>query len=271
MLTHDPTLKIGCIKDVAAVKKTFEEICAVTDYHFCSIEISGKNYTYENLFKTLGSVGHNNDVTVFYYSGHGFSYKNGSRYKYPQLDMRTPGNQPDFNKIDFIEKNTANLKVLLQIMRLYGGRVNIAIADCCNTVIPFARKKASATEINIANDVMVAPTKKITKELYANHSNEVGVLVSSSTHGQPAITNNEIGSIFTHHFTKTIKGLLSKRSMTKQYFPWIKVLKTTAQKAFKESREYDIGNGIAGKQKAVFEVYLESDVDYDKRMTKEGW
>lgn len=110
-------------------------------------------------------MGHNNDVTVFYYSGHGFSYKNGSHYKYPQLDMRTPGNQPDFNKIDFIEKNTANLKVLLQIMRLYGGRVNIAIADCCNTVIPFARKKASATEINIANDIMVAPTKKFYKRI----------------------------------------------------------------------------------------------------------
>ena len=49
------------------------------------------------------------------------------------------------------------------------------------------------------------------------------------------------------------------------------MLKTTGQKAFKESREYDIGNGIAGKQKVIFEVYLESDVDYDKRMIKEGW
>ncbi len=268
--THDPALKIGCAKDAVAVKKTFAEICTHTGYYFCSIEITGYNYNYKNLFKTLDSVGLYNDVTVFYYSGHGFSYQKDRRYKYPQLDMRSHNNQPDFNKIDFIEENTANLKVLLQMMRLYGGRINIAIADCCNTVIKFPRKKESATEIDIANDVMVAASDKFTKQLYADHRNQVCVLVSSSTHGQPAITDNEIGSIFTYHFTKTIKGLLLKHTTTGQYFPWVKVLKTTAEKAFKESRGYDIGNGIAGKQKAVFEVYIESDDNYEKRMSKHG-
>jgi len=268
--THDPILKISGAKDAIEVKKTFAEICAYTGYHFCSIEITGVNYNYKNLFKTLDSVGLYNDVTVFYFSGHGFRYQNDSRYKYPQLDMRSHDNQPDFNKINFIEENTENLKVLLQIMRLYGGRINIAIADCCNTVIKFPRKKESATEIDIANDVMVAASKTFTKQLYADHSNQVCVLVSSSTHGQPALADNEIGSIFTHHFTKIIQSLLVKKSNPSQYFPWVKVLKTTAEKAFKESNKYNIGNGVAGKQKAVFEVYIESDDNYEKRMSKQG-
>ena len=95
-------------------------------------------------------------------------------------------------------------------------------------------------------------------------------MVSSSTHGQPAIADTELGSIFTHYFTKIIKGLPTKQSKTGQYFPWIKVLKTTVEKAFQESNKYNIGNGVAGKQKDVFEVYIESDNNYEKRMSKQG-
>ena len=268
--THDPTLCVACVKDSAAVKKTFEEISAHTGYHLCCIEISGKNYSNKNLFSALHSVGYFNDVTVFYYSGHGYSYENDSRYKYPQLDMRSHNNQPHFNKIDFIEKNTNNLKTLLTMMMWRGGRINIAIADCCNTTIPFKRKKASTTDMEIVEDVMIRVSKKFSKKLYDDKDNMVSVLVSSSTHGQPSISDNEIGSIFTHHFTKTIKSLLAKKSKPSQYFPWVKVLKTTAEKAFKESRTYNIGNGIAGKQKAVFEIFIESDESYAKRAGKDG-
>ena len=268
--THDPTLCVGCTKDAAAVKKTFEDICDHTGYNFCCIEISGKNYSNKNLFKAFDSMGTRNDVTVFYFSGHGYSYQKDSRYKYPQLDMRIHSNQPDFNKIDFIEQHTENLKTLLLKMMWRAGRVNIAIADCCNTTISFKRKKDSRTDMEIAEDVMVRVSKKFTKQLYADNDNMVSILISSSTQGQPAIADNEIGSIFTHHFTKTIESLLAKKSTTSQYFPWVKVLKVASDKAFKASRGYDIGNGIAGKQKAVFEVFIESDGDYDKRMAKDG-
>ena len=264
--THDPALCTGCVKDAAAIKKVFKEICEHTGYAFCSIEVSGKNYSEKNLFKAFDSMGLYNDVTVFYYSGHGFSYKKDSKSKYPQLDMRRHSNRKDFNKIDFIENNTQNLKVLLQIMRFNGGRINIAIADCCNTTIPFLRQKASIKDMVIADGVMVAQSKRFTKKLYADEDNMVCVLVSYSTQGQPAIADNEIGSIFTHYFTQTIKTLITKHSKTNQFFPWVKVLKTTAEKAFKESKGYNIGNGIAGKQKAVFEIYIESDAAYKKRM-----
>jgi hypothetical protein len=55
--------------------------------------------------------------------------------------MRSHNNKADFNKIDFIEKHTENLAVVLNLMRFNGGRINIAIADCCNTTIPFYRKR----------------------------------------------------------------------------------------------------------------------------------
>jgi siroheme synthase (precorrin-2 oxidase/ferrochelatase) len=64
--THDPALCTGCVKDADAVKNTFKTICLNTDYNFCCIEISGKNYSRKNLLIAIDSMGLYNDVTVFY-------------------------------------------------------------------------------------------------------------------------------------------------------------------------------------------------------------
>jgi hypothetical protein len=257
--THDPALSVGCVKDAKAIRKTFKTICSDTDYNFCCIEISGNNYSRENLLETIRSIGLYNNVTVFYYSGHGFSYAKDSRSKYPQIDMRSHSNNADFNKIDFIEKHTDNLAVLLNVMRFMGGRINIAIADCCNTTIPFSRKKDSIKEMNIVDGIMPRASKALTKKLFTDFNNGISILVSSSVQGHPAITDTAIGSIFTYRFTETIKTLLAKELKTKDYIPWLKVLKATAGKAFKDSKNYDVGNGIAGKQKAVFEVFIDKE------------
>ncbi|MGI8635726.1 MAG: hypothetical protein ACR2KZ_10020, partial [Segetibacter sp.] len=194
-----------------------------------------------------------------YYSGHGFSYAKDRGSKYPQLDMRSHNNNADFNKIDFIEKHTYNLAVILTFMRFNGARINIAIADCCNTTIPFFRAKDSIKEMNVAGGVLPPLSKVLTKKMFIDSHKAISILVSSSVQGQPAITDTSIGSIFTYCFTETIKTLLAKELKTNHYLPWLKVLKTTSVKAFKDSKSYDIGNGIAGKQKAVFEVFIDNE------------
>ena len=257
--THDPELCTGCVKDADAVKNTFKAICSDTGYNFCCIEISGKNYSRENLLKAIDSMGLYNDVGVLYYSGHGFSYAKDRKSKYPQIDMRSHNNNADFNEMNFIEKHTENLAVVLNLMRFSGSRINIAIADCCNTTIHHHRKKDSIKEMNVVDGIMPAVSKVLTKKLFTDFHNSISILVSSSVQGQPAITDTAIGSIFTNCFTETIKTLLAKEMKTKEYIPWLKVLKATAAKAFKDSKSYDIGNGIAGKQKAVFEVFIDNE------------
>ncbi|MEO7393606.1 MAG: caspase family protein [Chitinophagaceae bacterium] len=257
--TLDPALSTGCAKDAKAVRNTFKKICSETDYNFCCIEISDINYSRENLLKAIDSIGLYNDVTVFYYSGHGFSYAKDSKSKYPQIDMRRHNSRADFSKIDFIEKHTENLAVVLNLMRFKGGRINIALADCCNTTIPFFRKKDGIKEMNVVDGIMPPVSKVLTKKLFTDFNNAVSILVSSSVQGQPAISDSAIGSIFTYCFTETIKTVLAKELKTNNYFPWLKVLKATSAKAFNDSKNYDIGNGIAGEQKAVFEVFIDKE------------
>ena len=258
--THDPELRRGCLKDAAAIKNIFQNLCNETLYNFYCIEISGNNYNKKNLDKAIKSTVLKTDVTVFYFSGHGFRYAKDRGNKYPQIDMRTHNNKPDFNDLNFIESNTYNLAVILAFMRFNGSRVNIAIADCCNTTIPDYRKKRSIKEMNVANGVLPPISKSLTKKMFTDPNKAISILVSSSVQGQPAIADPAIGSLFTYHFTETIKTVLAKELETKKHIPWVKVLNATAAKAFRKSKTYDIsnGNGIAGKQKAVFEVFIDN-------------
>lgn len=257
--THDPLLSRACVNDAKTVKKTFKTICSDAHYKFNCIEISGKNYSRENLDEVMDSIVLKTDVTIFYYSGHGFSYLNDGQSKYPQIDMRRHNNKSNFNDLNFIEDNTYNLAVILTFMRFNGGRINIAIADCCNTTIPHYRKKAAIKEMNVAGGVLPPLSKVLTKKMFTDSHNAISILVSSSVQGQPAISDPSIGSIFTYRFTEIITRLLAKELKTKDYIPWLKVLKGTAAKAFRDSKSYDIGNGVAGKQKAVFEVFIDKE------------
>jgi Caspase domain len=257
--THDAELNTACEKDAAAVRKVFADICKHIHYDLFTIEIAGSNYNRYNLELAVDSIVlyNENDVTLFYYSGHGFSYEKDHLRKYPQVDMRAHNDQKKYNKINFIEKHTENLAAILSIMRFKGARINIAIGDCCNTKIPFKRPPDSEKDMNIVKGIMPHKSKALTKKMFTDAKNAVCILVSSSQHGQPAVTDAAIGSIFTHHFTRALASTISNEPKGSQYLPWLKLLKQTASQAFKDSKGYDIGGGKAGKQKAVFEVFID--------------
>jgi hypothetical protein len=263
--THDAHLNKACEKDAKAVRKVFADICKHIHFDLCAIEITGNNYNRYNLEVAVDSIIlHNeNDVTIFYYSGHGFSYEKDSRRKYPQVDMRAHNDQAKYNKIDFIEKHTENLAVILNIIRFKGARINIAIGDCCNSNIPFRRPAHSEKDMNIVKGIMPHKSTSLTKKIFTDGRNAVSILVSASQHGQPAVTDAAIGSIFTHHFTRSLASTISKEPRGRPYLPWLKLLKQTASQAFKDSKGYDIGAGKAGKQKAVFEVFIDREEGVD--------
>lgn len=256
--THDHSLAESCEKDIAAIRKSFEAICKNAKMGYCEIEISGTNYTRENLWHTFDVVNHNTgQINVFYYTGHGFSYQNDKKRKYPQLDLRPHNDQPHFNKIDFIEKHTDNLAVVLEILRFGGGRINIAIADCCNTTVPFNRAKASNKEMNVVTGVMPAKIKELTKSLFNNKNNAICLLVSSSQHGVSSVSDPAIGSLFTHFFTGALDKVFSAVTQQNQYIPWHTILHKTSKHAFKSSQQYEADGGKPGHQEAVFEVFID--------------
>ncbi len=254
--THDPLLAECCVKDVKAVRKAFMDICRQAKLGYVEIEISGDNYNRDNLWEVIDKINPAEDITVFYYSGHGYSYKGDGRRKYPQLDMRVHSNQINFNKMDFIEKNTDNLVVIMTLLRMRGGRINIAIADCCNTSVPFRRPRNSDKEMNVATGVLPSKIKSLPKKFFIDENNAISILVSSSSHDQSAVSDQSIGSIFTHYFVQALASAVSKESLEGKYLPWHRILKKTSAQAFKESQSYAV-DGKRGKQQAIFEIFLD--------------
>lgn len=259
--THDALLNKACSKDANSIKKVFAKICKHIHFDFCDIEISGENYHRKNLKKAISSIVLHSadDVTVFYYSGHGFSYEKDRKRKYPQIDMRAHDDQPRDNKISFIEKYTENLAVILNVIRFKGARINIAIADCCNSTIPFKRPADSEKEMNVVKGIMPHKSKVLSKKLFNDEKSAVSILVAATKQGQYAVSDNKVGSVFTRHFARTLETAITDQTKAGPYIPWLKLLNTTADRAFTDSRSYDIGDGKAGKQNAVFEIFIDKE------------
>jgi hypothetical protein len=90
-------------------------------------------------------------------------------------------------------------------------------------------------------------------------------MVASSQLGQPAITDSRMGSIFTSLFVKALTAVTNKKYKDDSYIAWPQILKKASDQAFKESRGYDIGGGVAGKQKAVFEAFVSNEINLADR------
>lgn len=271
--THDKTLSRECSKDMKAVQTVFKNISTHFKMPFCSIEVAGKHYTWENLNKAIAAIPmpeegvHSklDDVVIFYYTGHGFSYKNDRFAKYPQLDIRPHNKQVKFNSIDFIKRHTINIENVLNIVRMRGGKITVAIADCCNTIIPYKRPDGDAKDM-WASGVMLPPkTSKVTKQMLLDAKKEICMLVASSQLGQPAVTDSKMGSLFTHFFTKALAAVTQRSSSKSAYIPWPDIFKKASVQAFKESKSYDVGGGVAGKQKAIFQAYVSNNLSIEDR------
>jgi Caspase domain len=261
--THDKVLSRECKKDMKAVKNGFKKISRHFKIDLNTIEVAGTHYGWDNLDKAIDCTripmlktdGNSDDTIIFYYTGHGFSYEKDRYTKYPQLDMRPHNKQVKYDNINFIKDNTVNLEALLNILRFKGNRVNIAIADCCNTTIPYKRPKANFHDMWVSGQILPTKSNTLTKEIYTNDDKEVSILIGSSQFGQPAVADPKMGSIFTHFFIKALMAVTATKPKGEAYIPWVKIFKKVTAQAFKESKGYDIGGGVAGKQKAVFQVY----------------
>lgn len=253
--THDPEIAKGCEADIHSIRNVFKHLCQHTHYVFCEMVITGTDYSRKNIFAAIDSIEpFDNDVTIFYYSGHGFSYEKDPSIKFPQIDLR-PHNEN--NKINFIDTHTENLMLMLHLLRLRGGRVNIVIGDCCNSTIQFKRVLESSKVMNIVEDLMPPVSKAMSKKLFSEGA--VSILVAAAKRGEYAVSDAKLGSLFTYSFTRALAKLLAKKPQADSYLPWHRLLEETRQHAFKLSQTYDIGNGKPGHQEAIFEIMFEKE------------
>lgn len=249
--TLDPTIGKGCIEDTKSIRNMFSELSAHMDFKFLELLVQGKDYKKENILEAINLLTPGtNDIVVFYYSGHGFSYEKDESKRYPQVDLRS---LPASDKIDVINANTENLAELFELVKSRGARLNIVIGDCCNSFIQFKRMaKGGDTSIKQAARPTMAVNKKMGEKLFCDYT--ASILVAAADKGEYAVSDPEIGSLFTFNFTDNLKLLINKTVDEDEGLPWQKLLEETQEKTLKLSKTYDIGDGVPGNQKAIFDI-----------------
>jgi len=249
--TIDPTIGKGCEEDINSVRHIFEKMSEDMEFNFIEVIVHGEDYGKENILGAIDMLTPGpNDIVVFYYSGHGFSYEKDAENKYPQVDLRS---HPASDKIDVVDANTENLEKLFELVKGRGARLNIVIGDCCNSIIDFKRKFMRG-DVPVQSEKIepVIINKKMCEALFCDYT--ASILVAAAAKGEYAVSDDALGSIFTHNFSKNLKRLLKKEVDKGEGLPWGKLLEETKDKTLDLSKTYDIGGGVAGNQKAIYVI-----------------
>ena len=250
--TIDPEIGKGCMEDIKSIRHMFDELSGHMDFNFLELLVQGEDYSKENILGAINILTPGpNDIVVFYYSGHGFSYEKDAAKRFPQVDLRS---HPSSNKIDVVNANTENLMDLFELVKSRGARLNIVVGDCCNSIIQFKRTFAGGDEkMRTEERPKMIVNKKMAETLFCDYT--ASILVGAADKGQFAVSDEKLGSIFTFNFTNNLKILLNKSMDESEGLPWKKLLEETQEKTFHLSKTYDIGNGVPGHQKAIFEIH----------------
>ncbi|MEP6700993.1 MAG: caspase family protein, partial [Bacteroidota bacterium] len=251
--TIDPEIGKGCREDIKSIRHMFNKLSHHMEFNFLELLVKGADYTKKNILDAIDSLTPGtNDIVVFYYSGHGFSYKKEKEKKFPQVDLRS---HPASNKIAVINENTNNLMEVFEMVKSKGARLNIVIGDCCNSTIKFKRNfKRSDDTVRLTKRRPVIINKKMCETLFCDYT--ASILVAAADKGQYAVSDEKLGSIFTLNFTNNLKILMKKSVDEQNGLPWNKLLEETQEKTLHLSKTYDIGNGKPGYQKAIFDIHL---------------
>ncbi|MDB5015099.1 MAG: hypothetical protein JWQ25_3301 [Daejeonella sp.] len=249
--TIDPEIGKGCREDIKSIRHMFEELSKHMKFNFLELVVAEADYSKKNILDVIEILtpGYN-DIVVFYYSGHGFSYEKDAEKQFPQIDMRS---HPASNDIDVINNNTQNLMDLFELVKGRGARLNIVIGDCCNSLIKFKRNfKGGDDKIRSAERPPIIINKQTCEALFCDYT--ASILVAAADKGEYAVSDEELGSIFTFNFTNNLKILMNKAVDPQNGLPWGKLLEETQEMTHELSKTYDIGDGKPGNQKAIFDI-----------------
>ena len=152
-----------------------------------------------------------------------------------------------------INAHTENLADLFELVKSKGARLNIIIGDCCNSLIEFKRKfKGGSDALRNEKKEPVIINKASCEALFCDYT--ASILVASADKGEYAVSDDKLGSLFTYNLSKSLKRLMKKDLDKSAGLPWGELLEETTHTTLELSKTYDIGNGVPGNQKAIYNI-----------------
>jgi hypothetical protein len=250
--TRDPKIGPDCLIDMNAISDDFSKLAIEMKIDYVELALGADAYNKENMLAAIDAIEPGeNDIVIFYYSGHGFTFENEEKIRFPQLDLQS---QPATIDKEVINKSTQNLSEIFERVKKRGARLNIVIGDCCNSDINFERIFIKNFDISVLRSVKGPLNKEMSKRLFLEPS--ASVLVASAAKGQVSIINQGRGSIFTSNFLDNLDKMIHGTALKPGSSAWKKLLEQTTEETYHESTLFDIGaeKPEPGNQKAIYEI-----------------
>lgn len=246
--TLDSAIGAGIKKDLANINPLFKRIPFELDLPLKEITVLGPTFSKQSVLNAINSIQpKKQDIVVFYYSGHGFSYKDDDQVKFPQLDLRS--NPPVYDE-KIIKASTRNIGEVFEMIKSKGARFNLVISDCCNTEIEFYRKWPNP--IQVTREPTIAPNRIEMANLFLKR--RANILVSAADKDQYAVVDDLLGSLFTYQFSdKLIAALWGKANNV----TWEYIIEQTNIATLNMSKKYNCSRTDKAKacyQQPIFKI-----------------
>ncbi|MEP6675787.1 MAG: caspase family protein [Ferruginibacter sp.] len=246
--TKESTIGSGCNTDLINIGVVFQQIANDLDLPYKLTTISAGQFTKHNVLNAITDLKpRKQDIVLFYYSGHGFSFKDDSAHVYPQLDLR---NNPPVYSEAVIKASTVNIEEVYEMIREKKARLNLVISDCCNSLIEFYRYYPNP---NIVPQPYNFPINKEVASLLFLKTN-ASVLATAASKGQYAVSDEKTGGIFTGNFCEQLYSTCYDLSLKSSDVSWAKILQQTHKNTLAASATYDCGKGVGCVQEPVFVI-----------------
>ena len=249
---EDEHIGIGCSKDIDTIRSMFHQMGDEMEFKIIEMVIQGESYSKQNVIDVVDALAPgDDDIVVFYYTGHGFRFENDEGIRFPEVFLLA--HLPNATS-SIINENSLLLTQIFENIANKGARLNLVIADCCNTGIEFKRRfKGGLPELRTTPRTKLVINHETCKGIFCDP--RASILVASADENQFSISDPEIGSIFTFSLTENLKEMMNNSPDEGAGLPWEKLLKQTKSITFDLSKTYDIGGGTPGKQQPIFKIF----------------
>lgn len=238
--TNDTSLQPNCLIDAEKVIKMFSEISnkvlGLSPGNFHLETIYGSNYSRANIeaaLKKLPTSNKNNNLIIFYYSGHGFHNKKFPEKNFPFFDLRDPTKTRFYKDL---ETQTLNVQDIYDTILTKDARFNLVLSDCCNDTV--AAPKIKGQETTKKKGLTTANFENV-KTLFMNKQ-PVNLLMTAASIDEEAVVTPSFNSYFTYFFLQSLATYLSPE---KGLPSWAQVLAAAQIQTMKQV------NGLPCKEK----------------------
>ena len=230
--TDDETIGARCEADLEDITYTFDDLADWLDVEMVEPKIiKGDQFSKAAVNDAVNNwlpaqQLNEDDIVVFYYSGHGFRYQTDAS-DYPRMWLKTGSDKN-------VETNNLNIQedVYDRIIKM-GAGVNIILSDCCNAA---AGANASFNNVNIPVHQRVAHKKQSgdasddddygDKLFIPGHP--LSILATAAEKGEFAGGKEDVGGFFTYYFIEALEKCIYDNKLQPS---WETIFKYADEKA----------------------------------------